>query len=116
MPLHSLVVENGIVDPVRLSAVLDLSMQSLALSAGISYDSICSADRSLAANVQHRLREMISIIDRVTPWAGGQAQAFAWYRSYEIASLGMTAEQAVNMGRSDYIWAHINHIAEGGYA
>lgn len=115
-PLREIAFEQGQVRTARLREALDLSLQDVARLTGLPYDSIRKSDRAAGPKVQNRLQDWIAIIDRVTPWAGSQAQALAWYRAHEIPSLGLTAEQAVRMGRSDYVWAHLEDVAQGSYA
>lgn len=115
-PLRDVVFENGQLSTARLRTALGLSLRDLARMTGLPYDSVRKSDRAASTKVQRRLQDWIAILDRVTPWAGSPAQALAWYSAYEIPSLGMTAEQAVRMGRSDYVWAHIEDVSQGSYA
>lgn len=115
-PLRDTVYAEGRISTARLRNALGLSLRELARLSGLPYDSVRKSERADSAKVQRRLQDWISILDRVTPWAGSLAQALAWYSAHEIPALGMTAEQAVRMGRSDYVWAHIEDISQGSYA
>ncbi len=65
----------------------------------------------------NRLREVIEILDRVEPWAGGLQQALAWFRGQGIAAFGdQTAEALVRSGRADALRSYLDGIAVGGYA
>ena len=57
----------------------------------------CPRPPGRAPATQARLRDVIEILGRVRPWAGGSPQqAFAWYRSQPLPSLGdQTAEALV---------------------
>lgn len=99
-----------------LRDALQMSSRTLAGVLGLSYEAIRKRDRAKSHKTQERMRDMVAILDRVTPWAGSRAQALAWYRSQEIPSLGLTAEQAVKTGRSRLVWAYLDRISEGGYA
>lgn len=116
LPLRDMVYEQGQVSTARLREVLRLSLRDLARLTGLPYESVRKSDRVVSTKVQRRLQDWIALLDRVTPWAGSLAQALAWYSAYEIPSLGMTAEQAVRLGRSDYVWAHIDDVSHGSYA
>jgi hypothetical protein len=60
---------------------------------------------------------MLEILHLLEPWAGGQLQALAWYRSQPIAALdGRTAEALVKSGREAAVREYIDHIALGGFA
>jgi len=104
------------IDTECLRDALKMSSRSLAGVLGLSYEAIRKRDRANSRKTQERMRDMVAILDRVTPWAGSRAQALAWYRSQEVPSLGLTAEQAVKTGRSRLVWAYLGRISEGGYA
>src|SRR5438874_3849933 len=54
---------------------------------GLGRDSLYKAKRAASEKTQTRVREMLEVIVRVVPWAGGQPQAMAWYRAQPIAAL-----------------------------
>ncbi|WP_109355914.1 DUF2384 domain-containing protein [Sphingorhabdus sp. EL138] len=61
--------------------------------------------------------EELKIIERILEWAGSQDQAYAWYRTQPIPSVGgETAEAMVKSGRVDVIHNYLDHLAVGGYA
>lgn len=60
---------------------------------------------------------MLEIISRVRDWAGGEAQAMAWYRSQPIPALdGRTPEALVKDGRAHAVREYLDHVALGGFA
>lgn len=64
-----------------------------------------------------RMREMQEIIDRVQDWAGGHAEAMAWYRAEPIPAFGgRTAEALVKSGNASAVRDYLDHLATGGYA
>ena len=64
-----------------------------------------------------RMTEMLEIISRVRGWAGGEAQAMAWYRSQPIPALdGRTPEALVRDGQADSVRSYLDHIAVGSFA
>ncbi len=64
-----------------------------------------------------RVTEMLEVISRVRGWAGGEAQAMAWYRSQPIPALdGRTPEALVKAGRAHAVREYLDHLALGGFA
>jgi hypothetical protein len=60
---------------------------------------------------------MLEIINLVQAWAGGPAQAMAWYRAEPIPAFGgRTAEALVKSGAAGAVRDYIDHLATGGYA
>jgi hypothetical protein len=61
--------------------------------------------------------EAAEIIGRVRDWAGGEAQAMAWYRSEPIPALdGLTPEMLVKSGKAHAVRAYLDDIENGGFA
>ena len=53
----------------------------------------------------------------VTEWAGGEAQAMAWYRSQPIPALDRrTPEALVKSGQAGAVRDYLDHMALGGFA
>ena len=74
-------------------------------------------ERLGAAKTQSRLREMNEILTRVAGWAGGPAQAMAWYRAEPIPAFGgRTAESLVKSGQAGQLRDYLDSIAIGGFA
>jgi uncharacterized protein (DUF2384 family) len=70
-----------------------------------------------APKAQGRMTEMLEIIARIKNWAGGDAQAMAWYRSQPIPALdGRTAESLVKSGDAAAVRDYLDHMALGGFA
>jgi Protein of unknown function (DUF2384) len=94
-----------------------LTKAQLAETLGFRKDTLQKAARRDAAKTQARAAEMLEILHLLEPWAGGQLQALAWYRSQPIAALdGRTAEALVKSGRAAAVREYIDHIALGGFA
>jgi uncharacterized protein (DUF2384 family) len=109
--------ERGIVDVSRMASGLFISRDQLARTAGLPATTVAKRERSLAARPQHRLREMLEILARVEDWAGGEAQALAWYRAQPIPALdGRTAEALVQDGRAASVRNYLDQLALGGFA
>jgi hypothetical protein len=57
------------------------------------------------------------LIAKITPWAGSEEQAKAWFSTYPIPAFGgKTAEEIVAEGKIGAVKQYIEHIADGGYA
>jgi uncharacterized protein (DUF2384 family) len=94
-----------------------MSKGQLAFTTGLSLASVTKADRRAAPKVQGRVTEMLEIISRVHDWAGGEAQAMAWYRSQPIPALdGRTPEALVKSGQAHAVREYLDHLALGGFA
>lgn len=58
--------------------------------------------------------EILALVEK---WAGGQAEARRWYRSFQIPSFGdRTAEALVQDGKAAAVRNYIDRIALGGFA
>lgn len=107
----------GVINVGRLAEALFVSRIQLAKTAGLSTTTLSKKNRSMAPRPQARLREMLEILDRVDEWAGGEAQALAWYRSQPIPALnGRTAEALVQSGDAALVRSYLDHLALGGFA
>ena len=107
----------GLVDVDRVADAFRMSKSQLAETAGLALASVSKADRRNGPKAQTRVREMLEIISRVRDWAGGEAQAMAWYRSQPIPALdGRTPEALVKSGRASAVRDYLDHVALGGFA
>ena len=96
---------------------LGLSKKQLAESIGLKPEALYKAQRANAAKTVTRLAEMAEILNRVAGWAGGRAQALAWYRSEPIPAFGdRTAESLVKSGQAAALRDYLDSIAMGGFA
>ncbi len=96
---------------------LGLSKKQLAETIGLTPEALYKSQRAGAAKTQTRLREMLEILTRVSGWAGGRAQALAWYRGEPIPAFGdRTAESLVKSGQAGAVRDYLNSIAMGGFA
>lgn len=109
--------EGGLIDVARVADRFRMSKGQLAETAGLAAASVSKAGRREAPRTQMRVTEMLEIINLVRGWAGGEAQAMAWYRSQPIPALdGRTAEALVKAGRATAVRAYLDHAALGGFA
>ena len=66
---------------------------------------------------KHPDYEILEILARVRDWAGGAAQAMAWYHSRPIPSLdSSTPEELVQAGRAAAVRDYLDRIELGGFA
>ncbi len=107
----------GIVDVDQVADAFRMSKGQLALTAGLALASVTKTDRRVAPKAQTRITEMLEIISRVRDWAGGEAQAMAWYRSQPLPALdGRTSEALVKAGQAHAVRDYLDHVALGGFA
>jgi uncharacterized protein (DUF2384 family) len=101
----------------RVADAFGMSKTQLALTLGLSRDSLYKAKRAQAGKTQARIRELLEVIVRVMPWAGGQQQAMAWYRAQPIAAFGdRTAEALVKEGKASVVRDYLDFLAQGNFA
>ncbi|MEX6504919.1 antitoxin Xre/MbcA/ParS toxin-binding domain-containing protein [Jiella sp. M17.18] len=78
--------------------------------------SVMRGGRTLSRRHAHP-PEVQEILHRIETWAGGPAQAVAWYRSEPLPEFGdRTAESLVNEGRAAQVRDYLDHVAVGGFA
>lgn len=107
----------GIVDVDRVADAFHMSKGQLAETAGLGAATVSKADRRTSPRAQTRMTEMLEIISRIREWAGGEAQAMAWYRSQPIPALdGRTPEALVKSGKAGAVRDYLDHLALGGFA
>ena len=107
----------GMVNVERITQTFGMTRIQLAETAGLGRDTFQKTARQEAAKTQVRVKEMLEIVGRIEPWAGGQPQAMAWYRAQPIAALdGRTAEALVKSGKAGVVRDYLDHIAVGGFA
>ncbi len=107
----------GLIDVDRVAEAFGMSKLQLAQTIGLAHASVSKSYRSSAPKAQTRVTEMLEIISRVRDWAGGEAQAMAWYRSQPIPALdGRTPEALVKSGRAHAVREYLDHLALGGFA
>lgn len=109
--------KSGVVDVERVANAFRMTKGQLAETAGLGVATISKSDRRSAPRTQTRVTEMLEIISRVRDWAGGEAQAMAWYRSQPIPALdGRTPEALVKSGKAGAVRDYLDHLALGGFA
>ena len=109
--------DQGFVNPRALAQGFHTTIKEVAEATGLPFEAVSKRQRLHSKRSQKRLRDMTLILNRVQPWCGSLFQAYAWYRSEPIPSLGdATAEDLVKAGKASLVLDHIGRIAQGGYA
>jgi hypothetical protein len=117
LSIASLMDERGALKVDDVAEALSMSKAQLAETAGLAREVFQKASRRDSPKAQTRVREMVEIIALVQAWAGGPAQAMAWYRAEPIPAFGgRTAEALVKSGQAGAVRDYIDHLATGGYA
>lgn len=115
--LRTFMDQDGAIAFDRVASELQLSRAQLAEAAGLRREVLQKSALREFQRVQGRIREMLEIIGRVVPWAGGWIQAMAWYRAEPIPAFGgRTAESLVKGGDAASVRNYLDHIARGGFA
>lgn len=100
-----------------LSGALLMTKTDLAAVLGMSRDSLSKSARLSSGATQRKLRDLVEILTRVTPWAGSIPQAFAWFCAQPLPSFGdQTPADLMREGRADALKSYLSRIAVGGYA
>ena len=85
----------------QIAATLLTTQEEVAKTVGLGRDDVLRRDRFRTDKTQRRLREMVEIINKVTPRFGSPLMAYAWYRTEPLAGFaGQTAMQLSLTGRS----------------
>ncbi len=117
LSITSLMDERGALKVDDVAEAFSMSKAQLAETAGLAREVFQKASRRDSPKAQTRVREMVEIISLVQAWAGGPAQAMAWYRAEPIPAFGgRTAEALVKSGQAGAVRDYIDHLATGGYA
>jgi hypothetical protein len=115
--LAALFDERGLLDVEEAAEALGMSKAQLAETAGLPRETLQKSGRREGPKAQARMREMLDIINLVQAWAGGPAQALAWYRAEPIRAFGgRTAEALVKSGYAAAVRDYVDHLATGGHA
>jgi hypothetical protein len=114
---QNLIDQDGVVNPKAIAEAFHTTVKEVAQLSGLSVEAVSKKERVHSKRSQKRLRDMVMIINRATPWCGTPFQAYAWYRSEPIPSFGdVTAETLVKQGHAELVIGYLDRIAEGGYA
>ncbi len=106
--------DEGFFAPKKIAATLLTTQEEVAKTVGLGRDAVLRRDRIRTDKTQRRLREMVEIINKVTPRFGSPLMAYAWYRSEPLAGFaGQTAMQLSLTGRSAEVLEYIDAVDAG---
>ena len=116
MPIAAF-TEKSLFSPRLLAEGLLTTQDEIARTAGLGRDAIARKDRLGSAKTQTRLREMVEIVNRLTPRFGSALVAYAWYRSEPLPGFGgLTAARLVQDGAAQSVMDYIDAVDAGGFA
>ncbi len=111
------VVDNGLFSPRKIATLLRTAGDEVAQTVGLSKDAGQRKERIGSDKTQRRLREMIEILNKVTPRFGSAPVAYAWYRSEPLSGFsGQTVMQLVRNGEANAVLEYIDAVDAGVYA
>ncbi len=103
--------------PRAIADTLLTTVDDVARSIGLGRDALSRKDRIGTPRTQTRLREMVEIVNRVSPRFGSDLLAYAWYRSETLPGFGgLTAMHLLTMGRAAEVMEYIDAVDAGIYA
>ena len=109
--------KDGLLTPRKIAQRLRTTSEDLARSAGLGRGAVQRWDRIASGETQRRLRELVTVIDRVAPRLGSAMMAYAWYRSQPLPGFsGQTAMQLVRSGRAGDVLDYVDAVDAGGHA
>lgn len=109
--------EKSLFSPRLLAEGLLTTQDEIARTAGLGRDAIARKERLASAKTQTRLREMVEIVNRLTPRFGSALVAYAWFRSEPLPGFGgLTAAGLVQKGAAAAVMDYIDAVDAGGFA
>jgi hypothetical protein len=100
-----------------IAADFEISRAALAQSLGLQVYTLYDENANQSELVVRRVKQFLSIMARVEPWAGDAKSAIAWYRNQPIPSLGRkTAEDLVRADQGTKVDAYLDVYESGGFA
>jgi uncharacterized protein (DUF2384 family) len=109
--------DRGVIVIERVTDRLGMTKEQFGQMIGVSAETLRKSARAESPKTQARVRDAVEIIDRVRDWAGGEAQATAWYKAQPIPAFGgRTAESIVKSGQAAPLRDYLDHLAMGGFA
>jgi hypothetical protein len=109
--------EDGFFAPQKIARGLRTTIEEVASSVGLGRDAVQRKDRVRSARTQRRLREMVEILNKVSPRFGSAMMAYAWYRSEPLPGFsGQTPMQLVSSGRSGEVLEYVDAVDGGVHA
>lgn len=115
--LESVADTEGLIAPRALAQQFHITVKEMADLSGLTANTVSKQQRYSGKVAQRRLREIMVIMNRITPWCGSTIKAYAWYRSEQLPTFGgMTAEDLVKQDKAQVVMDYLSRITIGGYA
>jgi DNA-binding XRE family transcriptional regulator len=109
--------EKSLFSPRLLAEELLTTQDEIARTAGLGRDAIARKERLASAKTQTRLREMVEVVNRLTPRFGSSLVAYAWYRSEPLPGFGgLTSARLVQDGMAGAVMEYLDEVDAGGFA
>ncbi len=109
--------EHGLFEPRKIAHVLRTTSEEVALTVGLGKDALQRRARIQSDRTQRRLRELVEVLNKVTPRFGSELMAYAWFRSEPLSGFdGQTAMQLVQAGKAQQVLEYIDAVDAGVYA
>lgn len=103
--------------PRLIAEQLLTTVDDVARSTGLGRDALSRKDRIDNPKTQTRLRQMMEIVNRVSPRFGSDLLAYAWFRSEPLSGFGgMTAMHLLREDRAEEVMDYIDAVDAGIYA
>lgn len=109
--------DQGFFVPQKIARELRTTSEEVAASVGLGRDAVQRKERVRSDKTQRRLREMLELLNKVSPRFGSVMMAYAWYRSEPLSGFsGQTPMQLVRNGRSGEVLDYIDAVDAGIHA
>lgn len=116
MPIENFAT-GDLFEPRNIAAVLRTSADEIAMTVGLSKDAMQRRTRVQSDRTQRRLRELVEVLNKVTPRFGSALMAYAWYRSEPLPGFdGRTAMQLVQEGKAQQVLEYVDAVDAGVFA
>lgn len=117
MLAQKIMTKEGFIEPLALAKIFHTTVEEVSIFTGVALTSLKKRDRAVSAKTQSKLQCVTEIISRITPWAGSEQLAYAWYRNEPIPAFGgLTAENLVVSGKTNKVRQYIEYMTTGGFA
>jgi len=115
--LHDVSDKNNFIIPISLIDKLQVSIKELSDSTGLNASSLETESLAQTEAIQHRLREMVDILNKIIPWSKNINQAYKWYKTEPLPSFAeLTAMELVKQGKSGVVMQYLERIDKGGFS
>ena len=108
------IAKSSQLEPRQIAAVLRTSIEEIAMTVGMSENSLQCRTRAQSNKTQRCLRELVEVLAKLEPRFGSDVVAYAWYRSEPLPGFdGRTAMQLVQDGKAQHVFEYIDAVDAG---